>query len=550
MARVRGATVWKVSSSLLVLGGLGFLVLTSPWTWSMLHGSQELPPLEGADVANGRRVFVASDCATCHATPGQPKDTVLGGGRALDTAFGIFHMPNISPDKQAGIGNWTLAQFDRALRQGVGPGGFWPDGQVLYPSFPYTSYQKLKGSDVRDLYAYMMTLPPVAQAAPDHELKFPFSLRRGVGLWRLAFLDGRPWQPGPVPAGVKADDYHRGEYLVEAAGHCAECHSTRTFMGNVKAGLRYAGGPTPEGNGWFPNVTPDETGIGYWSVPSIASYLQTGVNPIGRVADGDMAEVIRNTAQLPAADVEAMALYLKHVPAVTQPAPGMPMPNHGSELVMLPSVVQHASRLPVSGPDSIRAGEAATVVRTTNAWLQAGGVQKGAEAQAKLLGGAAVQVKARDGDRVQLVLQGWQIADTPSVVYQARGQRVMVGVLTPEAVAAVKHGEAETDADTGQRWLPGELTVWAEATGLNTDRPAVWAYSQDVFQKACSACHVLPQKGHFTANQWIGTLKSMRRFTTMDDDQYRLILAYLQNHSKDLKDPHTQGGAAAAGGHP
>ena len=78
----------------------------------------------------------------------------------------------------------------------------------------------------------------------------------------------------------------------------------------------------------------------------------------------------------------------------------------------------------------------------------------------------------------------------------------------------------------------------------------MWAYSQDVFQKACSACHVLPQKGHFTANQWIGTLKSMRRFTTMDDDQYRLILAYLQNHSKDLKDPHTQGGAAAAGGHP
>lgn len=176
------ATLMKAGGGLLLLGGLGFVVLTSPWTWSATHPGRELPALENADLENGRKVYVASDCATCHATPDQEDDTVLGGGRELDTPFGLFHMPNISPDKEHGIGDWTLATFDRALREGVGPGGLWPDGQNLYPAFPYTSYQRLTGEDVRDLYAYMMTLPPQADEVPHHELKFPFNIRRGVGV--------------------------------------------------------------------------------------------------------------------------------------------------------------------------------------------------------------------------------------------------------------------------------------------------------------------------------------------------------------------------------
>ena len=126
------------------------------------------------------------------------------------------------------------------------------------------------------------------------------------------------------------------------------------------------------------------------------------------------------------------------------------------------------------------------------------------------------------------------MADAPSVVYQAKGQRVMMAVLSDAAADTVQRGEAETDADTGQSWVPVEVTLWSDATDLNADHDAVWDYSQNTYQKACSACHVLPQKTHFTANQWIGTMKAMRRFTSFTDDQYRLILAYVQNHSKDL----------------
>lgn len=537
-------TRWGVG--LLAAGGLGFVVLTSPWTWSLLHPAKALPPLEGANLENGRQVFVASDCATCHATPGQGKDTVLGGGRVLDTAFGLFHMPNVSPDKEHGIGDWTLAEFDRAVREGVGPKGPWPDGENFYPAFPYTSYQRLSGEDVRDLYAYMMSLPAVSQAVPEHELKFPFNMRRGVGLWRLAFLDGKPFEPAPVPAGVDAEQFHRGQYLVEGAGHCAECHSPRGVMGNVIAEQRYGGGATPEATGWFPNISPDETGIGFWSAASIANYLKTGVSPIGRVAAGDMAEVIHNTSQLPFADLQAMAAWLKHVPAVDRPAPGMPEPNRTADLVMLKTAVASGARMPVSAENDIGAGMQATVVETKNFWLDAAAVGGQVEPQGKLLGGGLVQVARRDPKAGSLVLKGWQQLDAPSVIYQARGQRVMTAVLSDEAIKALKRGPEEKDEETGLVWAPVEITVWSDVKGLNTDRAKVWAYSKGAYEAACSTCHVLPQKGHFTANQWIGTLKSMRRFTSFSDDQYRLILSYLQNHSKDLNEDREAGKHAAA----
>lgn len=541
MMKIKRAKLLAYGGGLLAAGGLGFVVLTSPWAWSALRApANDLPALEGANLENGRLVFVASDCATCHATPGGGKDTLLGGGRKLDTPFGVFHMPNVSPDKATGIGNWTLAEFARALREGVGPGGMWPDGQNLYPAFPYTSYQRLKGEDVRDLYAYMMSLPPVSNPVPAHELKFPFNIRRGIGVWRLAFMDGKPFEPAPAPDGVNAQQFHRGQYLVEGAAHCAECHSPRTPMGNVLAGKRFGGGMNPEGTGWFPNITPDETGIGFWSTASIARYLHTGVSPIGRAADGDMAEVIENTARLPMSDLQAMAVYLKHLKPVDQPAPGMPEPNRTTELVMLKTAVQSNARMPLSDAAALAPGNTATVVQTKEVWLDESGVGSG-EAQGKLLGGAQVQVGSRNGDKLALTLKGWQLADAPTIVYQARGQRVMLAVLTDQAAEKVQRGTPQKDAETDQTWTPVELAVWADPVGMNTSRSDVWAYGKDVYQKSCSSCHVLPQQGHFTANQWIGTLKSMRRFTSFSDDQYRLVLAYLQNHSKDLN----EGGAAA-----
>ncbi|AIB12438.1 cytochrome C [Azospirillum argentinense] len=528
-------TLYRLTGGAALLGVLGFVVLTSPWTWSATHPGRTLPDEGGADLANGRKVFVASDCATCHKTPGQEDDTVLGGGWALDTQFGVFHMPNISPDPETGIGGWTLAQFDRALREGVGPGGAWPDGRNLYPAFPYTSYQRLSGTDVRDLYAYLLSLKPVGNKVPDHDLKFPYAMRRGVGVWRLAFLDGKRGEEGPVPAGVDAAQYRRGEYLVEGPGHCAECHSSRGLMGNVIASQRYGGGKSPDGVDYFPNISPDETGIGFWSVNAIANYLHTGVSPIGRTAAGDMAEVVKNTAQLPREDLLAMAVYLKHVPAVHKPAPGMPEPNRTDTLVMLRNAVAAAPTLPTTPEQAIAQGGDVWVVATKPVWLEQAAVGGAVPEQGKLLGGAPVHVAARNADKLELVLKGWQMAEAPSVVYQSKGHRVMLAVLDQAAAAAVKRGKPETDADTGQSWVPVEVTLWSDAVNLNADRKALWDYSQATYQKACSACHVLPDKQHFTANQWVGTLKAMKRFTSFNDDQYRLILTYLQNHSKDLR---------------
>lgn len=236
-----------------------------------------------------------------------------------------------------------------------------------------------------------------------------------------------------------------------------------------------------------------------------------------------------------------MALYLKYLPAVSKPAPNAPSPNYTDEVVMLKDMVQVSARLPVSVASAFEVGKPATVVTSKAVWLDAKEIGQSDSAPGKLLGGAQVTVKAREGDRLQLVLKGWQEEETPSVIYQARGQRVMMAVLDDAAAAKVVRGKPEQDADTGQRWMPVTLEVWSDATGMNADRGAVWAYGKDTYQKACSACHVLPQQEHFTANQWVGTLKSMRRFTSFSDDQYRLILSYLQNHSKDLHDDGTSG---------
>lgn len=278
-------TLYKIGGGTVLVGVLGFLVLTSPLTWSVTHPGRTLPELAGANLSNGRNVFLASDCATCHETQGQEDDTVLGGGRALDTEFGVFHMPNISPDKATGIGNWTLDQFDRALREGVGPGGVLGDGRNLYPAFPYTSYQRLSGEDVRDLYAYIMSLEPVDNPVDDHELKFPYNLRRGVGVWRLAFLDGQRGVQGPVPEGVDVAQYRRGEYLVEGAGHCAECHSPRAFMGNVVGGSATLADPIRKARAIFPTSprTRPASASGRWprsATISIAGSAPSAAHPM------------------------------------------------------------------------------------------------------------------------------------------------------------------------------------------------------------------------------------------------------------------------------
>jgi mono/diheme cytochrome c family protein len=266
-------------------------------------------PARTPDLVNGETAFNAGGCASCHATPGQPDRTRLGGGLAIPSPFGTFHVPNLSPDPADGIGGWSERDFVDAVWRGTSP-----QGTHYYPSFPYGSYQRARLDDIRDLFAYLETLPKVSGKPPGHDLPFPFNIRRNVGIWKALFLDGRPFTPDPA----QSASWNRGAYLVNGLGHCAECHSPRNALGGIVEAQRFAGGPNPEGEGWVPNIT--QKGLSDWSEKDIAYFLETGQTPEGDTAGGSMARVIRNISQLSAGDRAAMALYLKSLPAVEGPA--------------------------------------------------------------------------------------------------------------------------------------------------------------------------------------------------------------------------------------
>jgi mono/diheme cytochrome c family protein len=288
-----------------VLGGGGFWILTVPQTVP----ASALGPHD-ADLANGRTMFIAGGCSGCHAVPGADDKTRLGGGLALKSPFGTFYMPNISSDRRDGIGAWSAAEFVTALSQGTSP-----DGRHYYPAFPYTSYQRMRLDDLRDLFAYLKTLPAVSGKVREHDMSFPFSFRRGLGLWKLLYLDGKPFAPDPTKSAM----LNRGAYLVEGAGHCAECHSPRNLIGGIIAAQRFAGGPNPEGKGWIPNITQKD--LGDWSEKDIAYLLETGQTPDGDSIGGAMTEVVRHTSQLAPEDRAAIAAYIKSLPPVEGPKP-------------------------------------------------------------------------------------------------------------------------------------------------------------------------------------------------------------------------------------
>jgi mono/diheme cytochrome c family protein len=260
------------------------------------------------DLANGQTTFNAAGCSACHAVPGQPDRLKLGGGLAIPSPFGTFYAPNISPDPADGIGRWSEADFVNAVMRGISPAGYH-----YFPVLPYTSYAHAKRDDIRDLFAYLKTLAPVSGKVRDHDVPFPFNIRRNIGIWKWLFMDGKPF----VPDASRSASWNRGAYLVGSLGHCAECHSPRNFLGGIVAAQRFAGGPNPEGEGWVPNIT--QKGLGDWSEKDIAYFLETGELPDGDNAGGSMARVIRNTSQLPPEDRAAIAEYLKSLPPVDGP---------------------------------------------------------------------------------------------------------------------------------------------------------------------------------------------------------------------------------------
>jgi mono/diheme cytochrome c family protein len=265
-------------------------------------------PDHTGDPVNGARMFWTGGCASCHAAPGAKGDDKLklGGGLALNTPFGVFRAPNISPDPETGIGGWSTLDLVNAMQRGLAP-----DGRHYYPAFPYVSYARMRAADIIDLKAFLDTLPAVRNTVAGHELGFPYNVRRGIGLWKLVYLSD---VPVVEPAGVDGL-VERGRYLVEGPGHCGECHTPRNVAGGVKAAAWLSGAPNPEGKGIIPNITPHGEGLEAWSAKDIAYYLESGFTPEFDSVGGAMVAVQENVARLTADDRAAIAAYLKAVPA-------------------------------------------------------------------------------------------------------------------------------------------------------------------------------------------------------------------------------------------
>ncbi len=265
-----------------------------------------MPPANASDpaaVARGKYLYTAAGCGSCHGGSGH--DSAPSGGLGLDTPFGLFRVPNITPDRANGIGTWSLGDFHRAMRDGIDR-----EGRYLYPVFPYPSFSRMTDTDIADLYAYLMSLPPAAIANKPHEAKPPFGWRDLLVVWRALYFT-----PGPLAPDRSQDDaWNRGNYLVHAVSHCEECHTPRNALGALRADRAFSGnigGPAGEN---APNITPNRaTGIGDWSLDDIETLLKTGMTPDSDFVGSGMRAVVRGTSQLTDADRHAIAVYLKSV---------------------------------------------------------------------------------------------------------------------------------------------------------------------------------------------------------------------------------------------
>jgi mono/diheme cytochrome c family protein len=258
-------------------------------------------------IERGKALVVAGDCASCHtADPAKP----FAGGKRIDTPFGAVYSPNLTPDRETGIGAWSDQDFHGALRFGIDP-----DGSRYYPAFPYPNFTKLTRPDILAIRAYLATLTPFANEAPPPRLRFPLNYRVVMRLWNYLFF-----RPGILqPDQQRGTDWNRGRYLVEGLGHCGVCHTPKNLFGADRRGRAFSGNMV---GGWFaPRLDAAErSGLKSWSVDDIAEYLASGRNGKSH-ADGPMAEVVVNsTSRMSDGDVHAIAVYLKSLP------PGPPEP--------------------------------------------------------------------------------------------------------------------------------------------------------------------------------------------------------------------------------
>ena len=298
-----------------VLGAMVLLVavlLSAFLFWPRDRQSGEAPPsavlpADTDPLLRGAALVTLGDCRACHTARG---GAAFAGGRAIDTPFGTFYSPNITPDAETGIGQWTQDDFWRALHDGRGR-----HGEPLYPTFPYTNYTKLSRADADAMYAYLQTIPASTQANREHALKFPYQYRALLHGWRLLFFRPGVYEADPG----RSVEWNRGAYLVQGLGHCSACHEARNALGAIQSKDNPSGGLVL--NWYAPALQAKaEAGVQRWSEDEIVALLKTGTAN-DAVTLGPMAEVVYESLQhVDAAELRAMAVYLRALPE-REPAP-------------------------------------------------------------------------------------------------------------------------------------------------------------------------------------------------------------------------------------
>nr|WP_296015199.1 c-type cytochrome [uncultured Acidovorax sp.] len=295
--------LWTISSALAAIGILAAVLVTLN-----LRGEEPLPATESLQstpelVQRGEYLARVGNCTACHTTQGGAS---YAGGRGIETPFGVVYSSNLTPDKARGIGTWTSAEFWRALHHGRSK-----DGRLLYPAFPYPNYTQVTRADSDAIFAYLQSLPAVAEPNRPHALRFPYSTQAALGVWRALFFS--PSEPLAEP--TQTAEYNRGAYLVNGLGHCTACHTPRNALGATTEARAFSGGLIPVQNWYAPALNAaHEAGVKEWRTEDVAALLQTGVAPQGSVL-GPMAEVVfRSTQYLSDADARAMAVYLQGLP--------------------------------------------------------------------------------------------------------------------------------------------------------------------------------------------------------------------------------------------
>ena len=295
MGRVLTKRNLRALALLAALGFVAFWVVTQtrPLTVDDI-------PTHQANLENGKLIFNVGGCISCHASPSAPD--VPSGGKPLKTPIGILYPPNLTPDIGTGLGQWSDVDFVNAIQKGIRR-----EGGHLIPAFPYTSYAKMKVEDVLDVKAYLASLPPVKSTAPPHQVMGLIIMRRALGLWKWIGLDETKWVADPAQSVV----WNRGAYLVNAPGHCNECHTPRNiFMASDNA-RKFMGGPHPEGKGKVPSLRSLVERQRYKDAADLVLAFQNGeVLGYEHLSSGGMGDVQTNLSKLPEADLEAIAEYL------------------------------------------------------------------------------------------------------------------------------------------------------------------------------------------------------------------------------------------------